>query len=513
MDMAEGNPSGGASKGTESHYRTLVDSMDEAYCVFEMLFDPDDNPVDYRFLEVNAAFVKMTGWAQVVGTRMRELAPNHEAHWFDETYGKVALTGQPIRFVGKADILDGRWFDLYAFRLGEPVSRKVAVVFTDVTERRRTQEALAAARTELSEIIELAPSFMCVLRGPTFVFEVANEAYRQLTGERQLIGLAVRDAFPEVAGQGFFELLENVYSTGEPWIGSGVPVRLRRNAGDPPAELYLDLVYQALRGPDGSITGVFAHGVDITARKLAEEALRKTAELAERQSRVFNTTLSAITDFAYSFDRDGRFVYVNKALLDLWGLTLEEAVGKNFFDLKYPDELAEKLQRQIQQVFHTREGVVDETPYTSPTGAGGYYEYILRPVLGPGGDVELVAGSTRDITSRKQAEDALKVADRRKNEFLAMLAHELRNPLAPIRSAVADPAVGDAAPERAHAGARDDAAAGQADGPAGRRPARRQPHHAGQDRAAPRAGRALDACCTRRVETVPGPDAQSGTRS
>ena len=60
----------------------------------------------------------------------------------------------------------------------------------------------------------------------------------------------------------------------------------------------------------------------------------------ERQYRIFDTTLSAITDFAYIFDREGRFQYVNKALLDLWGLKLEQAVGRNFFDLKYPDELA-----------------------------------------------------------------------------------------------------------------------------------------------------------------------------
>lgn len=114
--------------------------------------------------------------------------------------------------------------------------------------------------------------------------------------------------------------------------------------------------------------------------------------------------LSSITDFVYTFDRDGRFLYVNKALLDLWGLTLEQAVGKNFFDLQYPAQLATKLQDQIQQVIRTGKGLSDETPYTSPTGAGGYFEYIFRPVFDADGDVEIVAGSTRDITARKQLE-------------------------------------------------------------------------------------------------------------
>lgn len=119
---------------------------------------------------------------------------------------------------------------------------------------------------------------------------------------------------------------------------------------------------------------------------------------------LLHTALSHITDFAYVFDREGRFIYVNKPLLDLWGLTLDQAVGKNFFDLKYPDELAAKLQRQIQQVFSTRQRLVDETPYTSPSGVRGYYEYIFSPVLAPDGVVEVVAGSTRDITVRKQLE-------------------------------------------------------------------------------------------------------------
>src|SRR5450432_3334855 len=115
-------------------------------------------------------------------------------------------------------------------------------------------------------------------------------------------------------------------------------------------------------------------------------------ELA-RQARVLETVMSSIKDFAYIFDREGRFVFANKPLLDLWGLELKDAVGKDFFDLNYPAELAEKLQRQIQQVFETKKPLTDKTPYTSPTGAGGFYEYIFTPVVAADGSVELVAGS------------------------------------------------------------------------------------------------------------------------
>lgn len=140
----------------------------------------------------------------------------------------------------------------------------------------------------------------------------------------------------------------------------------------------------------------------------------------ERQARIFETTLSAIVDFAYIFDLRGRFLYANKALLDLWGLPLDQAVGKNFFDLQYPEPVAARLQQQIQQVIDTRKGLSDETPYTSPTGAGGYYEYIFSPVFGADGSVEMVVGSTRDVSARKHAEDSLR---RRTAQFETLLAN------------------------------------------------------------------------------------------
>ena len=154
-------------------------------------------------------------------------------------------------------------------------------------------------------------------------------------------------------------------------------------------------------------------------------------------------------DFNYVFDLDGRFIFINRALLTLWGKTAEEALGKNFFELDYPPDLAARLQRQIQEVIDTKQTLRDETPYTSASGTRAY-EYIFAPAFDAEGRVEAVAGSTRDITDRKHAEEqlrnaqdrlasqsaALLEADRRKDEFLAMLAHELRNPLASVSAAV-----------------------------------------------------------------------------
>ncbi|HET6145754.1 MAG TPA: PAS domain-containing protein [Candidatus Acidoferrales bacterium] len=146
----------------------------------------------------------------------------------------------------------------------------------------------------------------------------------------------------------------------------------------------------------------------------------------QQQIRILDITLSSISDFAYIFDRGGLFIFANQALLDLWGLKLGEAVGKNFFDLKYPDELATRLQMQIQQVFETKTGLIDETEYRSPTGAGGYYEYILRPVFNREGLVEFVAGSTRDITERKRVEGELRETHARLSDLAASLESQVQ---------------------------------------------------------------------------------------
>jgi PAS domain S-box-containing protein len=190
---------------------------------------------------------------------------------------------------------------------------------------------------------------------------------------------------------------------------------------------------------DGAVAG-FTNNAD---RKLTVELCQQVTEKFERQTRLFEKTLSAITDFVYIIDRDGRFLYANKALLDLWGLTLEAAIGKNFFDLKYPVDLAAKLQGQIQQVCASCESLSDETEYISPTGVAGHYEYILSPVVMADGTVEAVAGSTREITERKRAEAELieakraaEFANQSKDRFLAVLSHELRSPLTPVLMAL-----------------------------------------------------------------------------
>jgi two-component system CheB/CheR fusion protein len=187
---------------------------------------------------------------------------------------------------------------------------------------------------------------------------------------------------------------------------------VRREVSDSHGRWYL-VQLLPYRTTDDYIAGAVLTFVDITESKRAELARLEIAAELERQARTFDTALSSIADFAYTFDREGRFIYANRPLRDLLGLTMNEMEGRTFAQLGYPPELAARLQRQIEHVVATSETVVDETPFTNPEGKLGYYEYIFQPVVGADGSVEVVAGSTRVITERKLAEAALRESEER----------------------------------------------------------------------------------------------------
>ena len=142
-----------ALRQSEQRYRSLFASIDEGFCVIEMLFDDNNTPLDYRFLEANPAFEHQSGLERAVGKTARQLMPNLEDYWF-EIFGNVALTGEPIRFDNGA-VPTGRWFDVYAFRFEQPPSRNVAIVFKDITQRKQTETALQTFNTELEQRVEV----------------------------------------------------------------------------------------------------------------------------------------------------------------------------------------------------------------------------------------------------------------------------------------------------------------------------------------------------------------------
>jgi signal transduction histidine kinase/ActR/RegA family two-component response regulator len=148
LDSTERQSAEASVRASESRYQTLFETLIEGFCTIEMIFDAAGRPVDYRFLEINPAFEKQTGMYNAQGKLMRDLAPQHEAHWF-ELYGKVALTGEPVHFENEAKAL-GRYYDVRAWRVGGPGSRKVGILFNDIADRKRAESQVQAQLTRLS---------------------------------------------------------------------------------------------------------------------------------------------------------------------------------------------------------------------------------------------------------------------------------------------------------------------------------------------------------------------------
>ncbi len=296
-------------------------------------------------------------------------------------------------------------------------------------QREKAEHDLFAQRAAESErlraLFEQSHGFMCILRGPTHIFEFANAAYARLVGERPLIGKTVREALPDIAGQGFYELLDKVYRQGVTFKTVDALVSLRRSAGSEPTDAYIDLVYHPIM-VGGMVTGIFVQGFDATERTVARQALQHS-EMRLKEG--MKAAGMAVWDWDLATDQ----VTFSDNAPELFGATWGRMAL--VWESIQQDDL-QRLERQRQAAINGC-GSYHETVrlYRPDNGQMVWLEVRGTVVADADGKPCHIRGVSVDVSARKRAEESLQEVSRHKDEFLAMLSHELRNPLAPIRSA------------------------------------------------------------------------------
>jgi PAS domain S-box-containing protein len=438
----------------------------------------------------------------------------------------------------------------------------VLVVCSETTQQVVAAKELAFERDRFARLFEQSPSFMAVLRGPDHRFEIANPVCVRIVGDRPLVGKTFAEALPEAVEQGYLDLLNQVFRSGEAYIARNASYRYQAPEGGPLVERVVDFVYQPIKDADGSVSGVFIEGVDITDRAITEASLRETearlrAALKAGRMGSWETDHSTKTrtwskegmllfgldlpdgrghvdgpedEYAAaihpddrhvvqrfrelaarqdSFAAEYRIVRPDGSVAWLAGRGAVVARDASGHPLRLVSVMADETDRRLAEErlriererlslalsagrmgaydFNIRDGILwwspqtfalfgvdpatfvptpqavtallhpdDREPFTRLRGEAlaqrRIFEHEFR-VVRPDGTQIWVAhrgeaeydgtgqairsfGVTMDITERKRAEDALRDGDRKKDLFIAVLAHELRNPLAPIRNAI-----------------------------------------------------------------------------
>lgn len=324
----------------------------------------------------------------------------------------------------------GRVDDIYWTYSYSPIDDELApggiggvlVICSDVTAQHNATEALRQERERLMQLFKQAPGFITVLSGPTHVFDIANDAYLQLIGRRDVVGLTVREALPRLQGQGFFELLDQVYNTGQAFIGDNVPVSIQTTPDSPAETRYLNFIYQPIRDQQGLVTGIFVEGYDNTASKLAEIKLRQ--EFERTQAIIENAQ-----DIICAFDEHGHFVSINDKSLVVLGYEPDEMVGRHYAEFVLNDDVEESV-AVFANVLRGNPVVDFENRYRHKNG---HIVHVLwSAVWAPQQDRLFATG--KDITERLKAEELLRHAQRLDaiGQLTGGMAHDFNNLLTVI---------------------------------------------------------------------------------
>ena len=385
-------------RASEEKYATLFNAIDEGFCIIEVLFDEQDKPYDYRFIEANPAFIQQTGLRDAMGKTVRELAPTHEPVWF-EIYGRIARTGVAERFENEAKAI-GFYYEVYAFRIGQPDQNRVAVLFKDITSRKKAEQELNQQAHFIRSITDTTPAIISITTYPAGDTVFHNrDAYAALGFDADELNKMKREDRLKLVHPEDIKKLKDYYAgfstaTNEEEIR--IEYRLKNKSGE---WLWLDTRGKVFkRHEDGSVAQLLHIAQDITAPKKAEQELKDSHKLVQR---VFDVSLNPIAYHQAVRDAAGNIVDFQFQLenREARNYAVEDRTGKNYSEA-YPGIIDSEVFKLYCQVVDTGEELNTEV-YLSLNGSGHWF-HLLAVKLGDG----LVA-TALDVTDRKKTEQEI----------------------------------------------------------------------------------------------------------
>ncbi len=360
------------------------------------------------------------GCAPIAGGRLSSSlgAPAREA-WpeiaeFSEPALEITRAGGSLSFVDRelAVRRDGAeeriWISVDYSPLPDAEGRWLGALATlrETTEQVRLRTTATSERERLARMFAQAPGFMTLLSGPDHVIEFVNSASRKLTGHRDMVGRTLREGLPELEGQGFFELLDQVYASGEPFVGENVPVKLRPEPGAEITERILNFVYQPLLDTEGRTIGIFIEGTDVTDRLAAEGALRES----EERFRLFADTLP---NHLWSTRPDGQMEWFNDRLREYFGIGAGVLLkAEDWPGLVHPDDTSAVFERWGTAVA-AGESYEVEGRFLRADGAWRWHLVRAVPLFDAAGQITRWIGTNTDIDDGRRATAALHESEAR----------------------------------------------------------------------------------------------------
>lgn len=438
----------GEPEQTQSRYKILLDSIDEAYCTVEMIFDREGTAVDYYFTETNPAFNLHVNLGDVTGKTIRELLPEHEEFWF-KIYGEIALTGKAKRFEGLAEELGSVWYDVFAFKVGNKYSRKVAILFHNITQKKRDEEFLKKTREDLEkrarnrkqELEENTQLLQAVFDNSNlaiavfktiydangcvkdFLFIQVNKVLQNLYLEQDVIGRTYLETSQYGVKMGIYDAFIQVMETGKPMD----------------QEIFFDkkgynhwFRITARRQNNLLIIAI----EDVTAKKAESQKLK---DIMRFNRQLVQTSPDTILILNLS---DYKVRYVNQDMLTRAGMTKEKIQGMTLQDILlyvHPRD-REKLIDFHKQILKSSEDEIHDLEFRVKTKESDWEWFNARGKIFNRKNeawVEEYVLLVRNITTQKNTQRALINAEKLsiQGEVARTFAHELRNPLASIRMA------------------------------------------------------------------------------